>query len=262
MTPGAAIKQKITSRTPVCGTFLKTPHPIMIEIMGQAGYDFLVLDAEHAPFDRGTLDTLMIAGRAANIPLIVRVPSAGPDWIMAVLDAGAAGIMVPHVNDATFASELVRATRYGAWGQGGRGFAGTTRAADYAQRSLSEHFGKTPGEVTLICQIEDPPGAEDFEAIANVDGVDALFVGRADLAVGYGKSDFFDPDIGQKTLNILGAAGAATGLYCAPGEDIAPLKSAGASVFVIGSDHTCLKRAAAGDIAAVSALKTQGKDAL
>ncbi len=256
MTLGAMLKRKITSRTPVCGAFIKTPHPIVIEIMGQAGYDFLVLDAEHAPFDRAALDTLMIAGRAAGIPLVVRVPAAGPDWIMAVLDAGAAGIMVPHVNDPGFAAELVRATRYGAWGQGGRGFAGTTRAADYAQRSLAEHFEKTAGEVTLMCQIEDPPGAEAFAAIADVEGVDALFVGRADLAVGYGKSDFFDPDIGRKTLDILGASGAATGLYCAPGEDIAPLKQAGASVFVIGSDHTCLKRGAAVDLAAVDTLKS------
>lgn len=252
----AELKQKISAGLPVCGAFVKTPHPIVIEVMAQAGYDFLVLDAEHAPFDRAAIDMLMIAGRAAGIALIVRVPAAGPDWIMAVLDAGAAGIMVPHVNDVGFAQELARATRYGRWGQGGRGFAGTTRAAEYAARSLSDHLARSADEVTLICQIEDPPGAEAAAEIAAVEGVDALFVGRADLAVGYGKQDFFDPEIGSLTRRVLGVRGAATGLYCPPGEDLAPLRDAGASVFVIGSDHTCLKRGGAADLASVRALKT------
>lgn len=256
MSLNAELKRKITAGQPVCGAFVKTPHPIVIEIMGQAGYDFLVLDAEHAPFDRSAIDTMMIAGRAAGVPLIVRVPASGPDWIMAVLDAGAAGIMVPHVNDAGFAAELVRATRYGPWGQGGRGFAGTTRAAEYAARGLAEHFTKTADEITLMCQIEDPPGADAYAEIAAVDGVDALFIGRADLAVGYGKNDFFDAEIAAKSLEILGAEGAATGLYCAPGEDLGPLAKAGATVFVIGSDHTCLKRGGAADLAAVQALKS------
>ncbi|WP_425092165.1 HpcH/HpaI aldolase family protein [Tropicimonas sp. S265A] len=256
MTLNAELKFKITDRQPVCGAFIKTPHPIVIEIMGQAGYDFLVLDAEHAPFDRAAIDTMMIAGRASGVPLIVRVPASGPEWIMAVLDAGAAGVMVPHVNDADFAARLVRATRYGSWTHGGRGFAGTTRAAEYAARGLSDHLAMTPDEITLICQIEDPPGAGACRDIAAVEGVDALFVGRADLAVGYGKTDFFDAEVAAKSVEVLSAQGAATGLYCAPGENLGPLAEAGATVFVIGSDHTCLKRGSADDLAAVRALKS------
>lgn len=257
MTLNAELKRRITAGETVCGAFIKTPHPIVIEVMAQVGYDFLVLDAEHAPFDRASIDTLLIAGRAAQIPLLVRVPATGPDWIMAVLDAGAAGIMVPHVNDPEFAAGIVRATRYGAWGEGGRGFAGTTRAAEYAKRSLSDHLDRTADEITVMCQIEDPPGAEAHAAISAVEGVDALFIGRADLAVGYGRADFFDADIARQSREILASRPASTGLYCAPGEDLAPLAAAGATVFVIGSDHTCLKRGGATDLAAVHALNSR-----
>jgi 2-keto-3-deoxy-L-rhamnonate aldolase RhmA len=227
----------VTSGVPVIGAFIKTPHPIIIEVMALAGYDFLVLDAEHAPFDRTTLDTCLIAGRAAGIPCIVRVPVGETQWILNTLDAGAAGIMVPHVVTVDQAEALVREVRYG---PGGRGFAGTSRAAEYATRSLVAHKESPLSEVTLMAQIEDPEGVDNHAQIAAVDGVDALFVGRADLAVSYQYDDFFSPQVGDMTATILGAAGSATGLYCAPGEDTARWRKAGATVFVVGSEHTLI----------------------
>ncbi|SDF03497.1 HpcH/HpaI aldolase family protein [Limimaricola pyoseonensis] len=237
MSLNAEFRRRLIAREPLLGAFVKTPHPIVVEIMGRSGFDFLVLDAEHAPFDRAAIDTMMIAGRAAGCPLLVRVPSSSPDWLLGVLDAGAAGVMVPHVVSPGQAAELARAMRYGA---GGRGFAGTTRAAEYAGRSMREHLAMAGDEVSLICQIEDAEGADRFDEIAAVEGVDALFVGRADLAVSCGRDDFFAPDIAARCAAILGASGAATGLYCAPGETLAPLREAGASLFVVGSDHTLM----------------------
>lgn len=240
----ADFRRRLTARKPIFGSFLKTPHPVQIEVMAGAGYDCLVLDAEHGPFDRSTLDTMMIAGLAADCPLIVRVPVGSPDWILAVLDMGAAGVMVPHVNSVAQAEALVRAATYG---PGGRGYAGTTRAAGYGRRAMTEHLARARSEAVLIAQIEDPEGARNYEAIAAVDGIDALFVGRSDLAVGHGKADFFDPETGALALGVLGATGAATGLYCAPGEDLAPFQAAGGSLFVMGSDHTAMMRGAAAD---------------
>ena len=237
----AEFKQRLTAGEPLLGAFIKTPHPIVIEIMGSNGFDFLVLDAEHAPFDRSGIDMMMIAGRAVETPLIVRIPASSSDWTLNILDAGAAGLMVPHVLDAEQAGSLVQAVTYG---RDGRGFAGTTRAASYAQRNLREHLKHARDEVSLICQIEDPEGAENATEIATVPGVDALFVGRADLAVSHGKSDFLDPDIAAMNRDILGVKGAATGLYCAPGEDLGPHRQAGGSLFVVGSEHTLMKQGA------------------
>lgn len=242
MTVNADFKKRLVTREPMLGAFIKTPHPIVIEVMARSGFDFLVIDAEHAPFDRTSIDMMLIAGRAVAFPILVRVPVATPDWVLGVLDAGAAGIMVPHVVSAEQAAELVKSVTYGV---GGRGFAGTTRAAEYALRPLREHLAMARGEVSLICQIEDPEGAINYAAIADVDGVDALFVGRADLAVGHGLDDFFAAEVKKMTDQILGAKGCATGLYCAPTESIGPLSAAGASIFVVGSEHSLMAQGGA-----------------
>ncbi|MEV8468674.1 aldolase/citrate lyase family protein [Fluviibacterium sp. DFM31] len=242
MTVNSDFKDRLAAGQKMLGVFVKTPQPIVIEILGQSGLDFMVIDAEHAPFDRQAIDTAMIAGRAAGCPIIVRVPKGDPETLLGVLDSGAAGVMVPHVCSVAQAEDLARAVRYG---PGGRGFAGTTRAADYARRGLQEHFDQTTREVSLICQIEDPEGYDARAGIAAVEGVDALFVGRADLSVSYGFRDFFAPETAERCREVLGLAGAATGLYCAPGEDITPWQQAGGSLFVIGSDHTLMTRGVA-----------------
>lgn len=233
----ATFRQRLADGPPILAAFVKTPHPIIVELMALAGFDALVLDAEHAPFGRAEIDTMLLAGRALNLPMLVRVPNDRPDTILQALDGGAAGLLVPHVNSAEQARALVRAMSYG---EGGRGFAGTTRAARYGKRPLAEHRAQARDEVALICQIEDPAGAEAVEEIAQVEGVDGLFVGRADLAVGYGKDDFFDPEIARITNHVLANHKTATGLYCAPHEDLAAHRDAGARLLVVGSDHTAL----------------------
>jgi 2-keto-3-deoxy-L-rhamnonate aldolase RhmA len=79
------------------GTFVKTLSPHVVEILGPTGLDFAAIDAEHAPFDRAALDLMMLAGRAARLPIHVRIPDTAPATILSVLDVGAAGLVVPHV---------------------------------------------------------------------------------------------------------------------------------------------------------------------
>ncbi len=234
-------RQKLQAGEVVLATFLKTPHPIMVEMLAQCGFDTLVIDAEHAPFGRAEIDGAILTGRALGLDMIVRIPNDSPDTILQAMDSGAAGLLVPHVNDAAQAGRIVRRMAFGA---GGRGFAGTTRAARYGKRPLKDHLDNARNEVALICQIEDPEGAENFAAIAGVPGVDGLFVGRADLAVGFDKDDFFDPEIAGITARVLGHSGTATGLYCAPHEDLAAHRATGARFIVVGSDHTALLRGA------------------
>ena len=233
-------RRRLLAREPLAGAFVKTPHPIIVEVMAGAGYDFLVLDAEHAPFDRGTLDAMIFAGRASGCAMIIRVPVGTAEWIPYVLDCGAAGVMVPHVNSVAEAETLSNLMRYG---HGGRGFTGTTRAAGYANRSMTHHLEETPKETVLIAQIEDPEGAASYSDIAAVDGVDALFVGRADLAVGSGIDDFYAPEILRQTNEVLRAKDAVTGLYCASGESLTEFFDAGERLFVVGSEHSAIRAA-------------------
>lgn len=237
MSPNARLKVRLTAREPLVGCFVKTPHPTVVEILGALGLDFLVLDGEHSPFDRSTTDACLLAARAAQVAVLVRVPDDRPATILAALDSGAAGVVVPHVTTAAQARALADAVRYV---PGGRGIAGTTRAGNYGLKPLAEHRRAAAEEVVLVCQIEDREGVEHHAAIAAVDGVDALFVGRADLSLSCGREDFSSPEIDAITGRVLGAKGAATGLYCAPGEDFAPWAAQGASFVVSGSDHSFL----------------------
>ncbi|SDC00456.1 HpcH/HpaI aldolase family protein [Ruegeria marina] len=241
MTPNARFKARLIAREPLVGCFVKTPHPIVVEVLGAGPLDFLILDGEHSPFDRAAIDACMLAARAVGCAVLVRVPNDDPSTILGVLDCGAAGVVAPHVTSVEQARKLARSMHYVA---GGRGIAGTTRAGGYGVRPLTEHRKASSAEVSLICQIEDREGVDCYDGIAAVDGVDALFVGRADLSVSYGLDDFAAPETAKICGDVLSAKGAATGLYCAPGEDPGPWRACGASFFVTGSDHSLLQHGA------------------
>lgn len=246
MTPNAQFRQRLTGGNRLIGCFIKTPHPTVIEVLGAGPLDFLVLDGEHAPFERASIDACLLAARALACPVLVRVPGHNPAMILNVLDCGAAGIVVPHVTSVAQARDLVGATRYR---PGGRGFAGTTRAGGYGARSMADHLALANDEVCLICQIEDRAGVDCAAAIAALGGVDGLFVGRADLAVSCDLPPGSEA-VSELCTGILGLTGAATGLYCAPGEDTARWHKAGARFFITGSDHTFLQQGASALVAA------------
>ena len=237
MSANARFKARLNARAPLLGCFIKTPHPTVIEVLGATALDFLVLDGEHAPFDRAAIDACLLAARAVGCAVLVRVPDDTPSTILNVLDCGAAGVVVPHVTSVAQARALAASVRYV---PGGRGIAGTTRAGGYGARPLADHRRAAADEVSLICQIEDREGVDCAAEIAAVDGVDGLFVGRADLTVSYGLDNFAALEIAAICAAVLGVQGAATGLYCAPGEDLSRWRAGGASFIVSGSDHTFL----------------------
>jgi 2-keto-3-deoxy-L-rhamnonate aldolase RhmA len=165
---------------PMCGPFIKTPHYQNIEIAGAAGMDFVVLDAEHAPFSIEAIDRCLLGCAGASLPGLVRLPDAEPSTILQVLDMGAAGIVVPHIVSATQARAAVAATRYR---DGVRGFSNSPRAGGYGRLAMAEHLRSHDAAVSVVCQIEDPEAVDHVDEIAAVSGVDCLFIGRADLAV-------------------------------------------------------------------------------
>ena len=231
------LKQKLAGGEVVVGTFVKTPSPIVVEVLAMTPVDVLVLDAEHAPFDRSAIDGCVMAARAADKDVLVRVPSAAPEHILNALDCGATGVVVPHVRSADEARAAVAAAQYGA---GGRGYAGSSRAAGYTTRPMARHLADSAARTVVVAQIEDPEAIEAIDAIAAVDGVDALFVGRADLTVAYGAAS-------QDDLRVIAAldavcaagsrAGRPTGLFLAREGDAPGWVAKGARVFLLGSDH-------------------------
>ena len=232
-----SLKQDLAGGELIVGTFVKTPSPIVVEVLALTGVDCICLDAEHAPFDRSAIDLCVLAARAAGKPVLVRVASAAPEHILNALDCGATGIVVPHIRSADEARAAVRASHYG---HGGRGYAGSSRAAGYTTTAMPRHQHASAANTVVILQIEDPEAIDAIDAIAQVDGVDALFVGRVDLTVAYGADSQDDPRVVAAVEAVCAAGrrhGRTIGMFLARVDDVPDWRAKGASLFLLGSDH-------------------------
>ncbi|MFQ6553212.1 HpcH/HpaI aldolase family protein [Aestuariibius insulae] len=239
----SGFRARLTGRERLVGTFLKTPAHEMIEVLAPTGLDFLCLDAEHAAFDRGRLDACLALARAMDFPALVRVPAGTPANILMALDAGAVGVVVPHVGSAETAAAVAKAAHFG---EGGRGFAGSTRWAGFATRGMGEVLDQSD-ETVVIAQIEEPSGVEACEAIAGVDGIDALFIGPADLSVAYGKRDLSSDEL-DAAFRKVGEACAAKGrgfvTWVPNAAKAAECSAYGLTTFVVGSEHSWMAQGA------------------
>jgi len=219
------------------GTFVKTPSHDIIELMALSGLDYVTIDTEHAPFDRGRLDACLAVARALNFPVLVRVPVGDREEILKVLDSGATGVVVPHIDSVDKAERVALWSRFG---HGGRGFAGSTRWAGFATRKMPEILAQSDEETVVVVQIEEPEGVDVCDEIAAVNGVDGLFVGPADLAVCYGVTDITD----RRVRDAIAKVGEACrnndccSITFAPDTSTAAeLNQLGVTMFHIGSEH-------------------------
>jgi 4-hydroxy-2-oxoheptanedioate aldolase len=165
------------------GIWLNLADCYSAEICAGAGFDWLVVDGEHAPNDIRSLLAQLQVLAAYPVHPIVRIPVGDTVLIKQVLDIGAQTIMVPMVESAEQAQALVRAMRYPP-----RGIRGVATAIVRASRwnRIADYILKADGELCLVAQIETRAGLERLEAIAAVEGVDALFLGPSDLAASLG----------------------------------------------------------------------------
>jgi 2-keto-3-deoxy-L-rhamnonate aldolase RhmA len=248
-------RQRFTSREPLLGTFLKTPTSHNAEILGSLGFDFLIIDAEHAPFDRGTIDAALLGARAAGCAAIVRVAEPSPAQFLAVLDDGAAGVMVPHVSNPKRAQESVQACRYVG---GRRGFSNSPRAGGYGAVGLRRHIEQQDASVTVIAMIEDPEALDCLDAILATEGLDGVFIGRADLAVAMNEAGPDTPRVLAVTEKIVAAAASAGKPACimaSSASEAERFRALGATSFVISSDQGLMRQAALRELQAFATLR-------
>lgn len=227
------------------GTFVKVPHPSVVELLGHAPLDCICLDAEHAPFDRGDLDVALLAARAADLPSLVRVARADGAEILNALDLGATGVLVPHVADVATARTVAAAARY-ASGHG-RGYAGSSRAAGYTTRRMQDVIAAANASVTVVAQIEDAAALAQIDAIAAVEGIDALFVGRMDLTVSLGAAGPDEPVVVDAVRRIAAAArthGRTLGMFTPTVVEARQWAADGVALFLLGSDQQFLLQGA------------------
>lgn len=238
----ATFRQRLLAGDRLLSSFIKTPAHALIEIAGIAGLDAVVLDAEHAVFSSSSLDIGLLACQSAAISGLVRVPDNRPATLLQALDLGAAGLVLPHVTSAAQARDIVAATRYR---EGHRGFSNSPRAGGYGLMPLARHIDFHDGRAAVVCQIEDAAALEHLDSIANVDGVDCLFVGRADLAVSLRTFDLNHEAVEHAVIQTLHAArraDKAAGLFVADTGDVERYAAHGATFFIVGSDQAVLRK--------------------
>ena len=165
------------------GAFLSTGYPVNAEVVGQAGFDFAIIDLEHGMGGERDVLGQIYALSATPAAAVVRVESHQRQRVHRVLDVGAQGVMFPRVESAAEARECVEAMRYPPDGQ--RGVATVVRAANYGARYV-DYRDETRQSLLSILQIESAEGVRNVEEIAAMDGVDVLFVGPMDLSASLG----------------------------------------------------------------------------
>lgn len=173
-------KEKWQAGEPTFGVWLSIPSPLVAEAAALAGFDYVCIDMQHGVADYGDAIAMLAAMRGADSTPIVRVPWLEPGIIGRVLDAGALGVVIPMVNTRAEAEAAVAACRYAPVGARSYGpvRAGMAWGADY--------FATANDEVACIPMIETRQAVESIDDILSVPGIDAAYVGPADLSITYG----------------------------------------------------------------------------
>jgi 2-dehydro-3-deoxyglucarate aldolase len=209
---------------------------ITTEILGLAGFDWLLLDAEHAPNDVGTLIPQLMALKDSPSAPVVRPPWNDAVAIKRLQDAGFYNFLIPFVESADEARRAVAATRYPP--QGIRGVSVAQRHNRYG--TVADYLAQVNDNIALMVQIESGPGLAAIDAIAAVEGVDGIFVGPSDLAAALGHlGNAAHPDVQQAIRHVFArakAAGKASGILAPVEADARRYLDWGATFIAVGSD--------------------------
>lgn len=217
------LKKKLREGALTVGSWVMLRDPISVEVMAASGLDWLAIDMEHAPITLDIAADLIRVGARCGIDMLVRMPDHNVTTIKQVLDAGAAGVIVPDVRTVAQAEQVLSWIRYPrrtADGStiGNRG-AGLARAQGYG-REFGSYFDRWNDDAVFIPQIEHIDAVPNADRIAAIDGVDALFVGPYDLSASMGKAgQLDDPDVLASVDRIVAAArsaGKVAGFHSVP----------------------------------------------
>lgn len=238
--------ERIQAGRPRFGMWLASGSAYIAEICAGSGIDWVLLDQEHAPNDlRSTLEQLQVLGGYPDVDVLVRPPVADPVTIKRLLDIGAQNIMVPMIDDADEAAAAVAATRYPPAGIRGVGSA-LARASRWNR--ISDYLSTADASVSLTVQVETVAALNRLGEIADVDGVDAVFIGPADLAASMGKLGQPEhPDVVssiEAALATIVAHGKSAGVNAFNEKIARRYVDAGASFVLVGADVALLARGA------------------
>lgn len=238
------LKAALAAGRDVFGLINSLPLPLMTEMIGYAGFDFVILDLEHVGVNPQTLENMIRAAECAGTTALVRVPWAAPDIILRVLDAGAQGIVVPHVCSRATAELAVDSARYHPLGK--RGIAGG-RTTGFGTLTLPEYMERANRELMVVAMIENRAGVDAIEEIVAVPGIDMVLEGAIDLSQSLGvPADAQHPAV-QAAIRRIAQACQARGVpFCAiprAAGQCEQWREQGVRAFLLGDDRATAFRA-------------------
>lgn len=218
------------------GCWATLANPYTTEILGLAGFDWLMLDGEHAPNELNTFIVQLMALKDSRSAPVVRPQSNDTVQIKRLLDAGFYNFLIPFVESAEEAARAVAATRYPP--EGVRGVSVSMRGNRFG--TVADYHSISNQNIAVVVQIESRAGVECIEEICAVDGVDAIFIGPSDLAAGLGHfGNPSHPDVQiamRRVFTCAKAAGVPFGILAPAEADARRYLEMGATMVAVGSD--------------------------
>ncbi|EPZ2039807.1 2-dehydro-3-deoxyglucarate aldolase [Escherichia coli] len=229
-------KAALAAKQVQIGCWSALSNPISTEVLGLAGFDWLVLDGEHAPNDISTFIPQLMALKGSASAPVVRVPTNEPVIIKRLLDIGFYNFLIPFVETKEEAEQAVASTRYPP--EGIRGVSVSHRANMFG--TVADYFAQSNKNITILVQIESQQGVDNVDAIATTEGVDSIFVGPSDLAAALGHlGNASHPDVQkaiQHIFNRASAHGKPSGILAPVEADARRYLEWGATFVAVGSD--------------------------
>jgi 4-hydroxy-2-oxoheptanedioate aldolase len=227
------------------GLWLSLANSYSAELLGDAGFSWLLIDGEHSPNDLQTIMQQLQVLRFSESSVLVRPPVGEPWLIKQLLDAGAQSLLIPMVDNREQAEMLAKAVRYPPRGIRGVG-AGSARASHFGY--IADYTATADEEILLILQVESLKAVEAIDDIASVDGVDCVFIGPADLSADMGfLGNPYAPEVQTVIEDAIGRIlkhGKAVGIYMANPDYAKRYIELGATFIAVGSDAGLLSQAA------------------
>lgn len=242
------VKQKIMKGETAFGIYITVPSPVIVEIAGYSGYDFVRIDLCHSNIDMSRVEHLVRAAELSGVAPMARVDN-NPEVISRLLEMGIQGLVVPDIETAEAARAVVKAARFGPTGE--RGISGVPRAARYGYLNPNEYIKWSNEEVLLGIQIESVEAVKNIDEILMVEGIDMCLSGRNDIAKSLGmpgqKNHPKVLELEEEIFNAAKKHGKSISVNLDPAsgnfaENVAKWKSKGAQVITFGHDISIIKK--------------------
>ena len=243
--PINTLKSALRAGKPQTGLWLSLANSYSAELLGDAGFDWLLIDGEHAPNDLQTIMAQLQVLRFSKSSVLVRPPVGEPWLIKQLLDAGAQSLLIPMVESRAQAELLAKSVRYPPRGIRGVG-AGAARASHFGH--IGDYATTADEEILLMLQVESRAGIAALDDIASTDGVDCVFIGPADLSADMGHlGNAFAPEVQvviEDAIKRIVGHGKAAGVYMANPDYARRYLELGATFIAMGSDAGLLSQGA------------------